>query len=338
MARHGVNAWSKLGLQQKGGRMPPPTTTPWKPCNPCECTCSRRSDHPFNRAGCIGMRPARTACTPAASGTATIPNTVHQIWLGGGELKWEYLLSMLAIRFILRPERFILHYDTQPSESPQWTCACSLAECKRTIAPRRVFGKKLSRVQHQSDVLRLDILAEHGGVYLDHDAFVLKPEALHRLRGCAAPLIAGHQMEQVRTNATVERRMNNGVMLAAPNATMLHLWRESYRGYRGGSWDFNSCELPLLLHEADPALAHLTPDLAPLPRDPRAHDAHFGAAPIIHITGLLSKWWNRVLNRCAVVSRLLRLVLRGIDASGEALTGQQAQCVERVKTAMARWK
>lgn len=254
-------------------------------------------------------------------------------------LKWEYVLSMLAIRFVLRPEQYLLHFDVQPEATPQWTCACNLAQCIQASSPRKVFGKELTRVQHRSDVMRLDLLSRQGGIYLDHDAFVVRHEAMHELRtGCSAPLIAGKQMEQTRSKLAIEARMNNGVLLAAPGAKILEQWRESYRNYRGSSWDFNSCEVPLRLAEAEPSLAHLTPEIAPLPRDPRAHHAHLALAPVVHITGLLSKWWNGILNRCHVVSALLTTVLREVNASGVAMTDEQTKCAERVRVEMLkRW-
>ena len=106
---------------------------------------------------------------------------------------------MLAIKFILRPARFLLHFDRQPDASPQWKCACSLAECTHTGAPTAVFGRKLTRVQHQSDVLRLEILDKQGGLYFDHDAFVVRHNAMHSFRSCHAQLIAGHQAYIRRT-------------------------------------------------------------------------------------------------------------------------------------------
>ena len=309
----------------------------WEPCNPCPCACHGRS--PFAKAGCVGLRPPTRSCTPPADGRARIPNIAHQIWLGGGVLKWEYLLSMLAIRFVLRPEQYLLHFDLKPEDTPQWACACSLAQCVHASSPQKIYNKPLNRVQHRSDVLRLDLLSRHGGIYLDHDAFVVRHEAMHELRtSCDAPLIAGKQVEQTRSKLAIEARMNNGVMMAAPDAKILQLWKESYRDYKGGSWDFNSCEVPLRLAEAQPSLAHLTPEIAPLPRDPRAHHAHLKTAPVVHITGLLSKWWNGILNRCRVVSTLLETVLREVNASGLPMTDEQAKCAERVRVEMLkRW-
>ena len=163
------------------------------PCNPCPCTCGGSS--PFAQAGCVVRAPAPPCPAATIGHPAGIPNVAHQIWLGGGTLRWEHILSMLAIRFVLRPERYVLHFDIAPKASAEWECACSLASCVQTNAPRFVHGKRLLEVEHRSDVLRLDLLTQQGGLYIDHDAFVVSHDSLHEMRrSCGAPLIAGHQV------------------------------------------------------------------------------------------------------------------------------------------------
>ena len=62
----------------------------------------------------------------------------------------------------------------------------------------------------------------HGGVYADLDAYALAP--LDSWRRCDAPVVLGLDAAM--------GKLNNGVMLAAKNASFLRMWRESYREYR----------------------------------------------------------------------------------------------------------
>lgn len=39
--------------------------------------------------------------------------------------------------------------------------------------PEFIFGQKISHVFHQGDVAKLEILLEHGGIYLDYDVIVV---------------------------------------------------------------------------------------------------------------------------------------------------------------------
>ena len=66
----------------------------------------------------------------------------------------------------------------------------------------------------------------HGGVYADLDAYALAP--LDSWRRCDAPMVLGLDAAM--------GKLNNGVMLAAKNASFLRLWRESYREYRPRSY------------------------------------------------------------------------------------------------------
>ena len=48
-------------------------------------------------------------------------------------------------------------------------------------APKTIFGRQLRRFAHQADVLRLELLQQWGGVYMDMDILVLSPlDELHR--------------------------------------------------------------------------------------------------------------------------------------------------------------
>jgi len=39
--------------------------------------------------------------------------------------------------------------------------------------PKQINGKNFSKIYHRSDVTRLEILLEHGGIYLDYDVIVV---------------------------------------------------------------------------------------------------------------------------------------------------------------------
>ena len=71
----------------------------------------------------------------------------------------------------------------------------------------------------------------HGGVYADLDAYALAP--LNSWRRCDAPVVLGLDAAM--------GKLNNGVMLAAKNASFLRLWRESYREYRPATLYVRGC-------------------------------------------------------------------------------------------------
>ena len=85
--------------------------------------------------------PAWEDCAHS-TGPSRIPNRVHQPWLHGTQLKWEHLLGMLSVRWVVRPERYTLYYDKRPPQSAQWQCACKhiATECVQAPPPRFVPG------------------------------------------------------------------------------------------------------------------------------------------------------------------------------------------------------
>lgn len=142
---------------------------------------------------------------------------------------------MLSVRAVARPTAYHLYYDVSPRPSPQWRCACALARCAQRPSRTHIFGQRLSSAAHRSDLMRLDLLEEYGGLYLDHDSFVLRPLDGVRCTN-ALPVLAG-----LETFGPTQKKLNNGVLLAAPNSSFLAAWRRDYADYQPSKWDYNSC-------------------------------------------------------------------------------------------------
>lgn len=206
--------------------------------------------------------PSWKACHNA-SDESRIPNIVHQPWLHGGPLRWEHILGMISARWIARPDRYVLYFDRKPQPSAQWRCACQhiATECIYSPPPVYVPGTaRRLKLMHRPDMMRLDLLIRHGGIFLDHDAYVLR--SLDELRRCcppttplgdnansqtcrAAPVVAGFE----QFDHTM-RKLNPGVLLAERDSPFLKMLRSSWRNY-STAWDYNCCEvrrslLPLL--------------------------------------------------------------------------------------------
>ena len=92
----------------------------------------------------------------------------------------------------------------------------------------------------------LQVLLDHGGIFLDHDAYALTP--LDDLRRCGS-VVAGFEQEPAM------RKLNPGALLAKRNASFLRLWRASWRDYKP-AWDYNCCQVAFRLHEAHSQALH----------------------------------------------------------------------------------
>jgi len=118
-------------------------------------------------------------------------------------------------------------------------------------APREIFGAPLAHVAHRSDVVRLQKLIEHGGIYLDADVLVQRDfdDLLN---------------ESVVLGREGEFGLANAVILAEPNATFLVRWLDAYRSFRSKGkdefWSEHSVLLPAKLAQAYPHEVTILPE------------------------------------------------------------------------------
>jgi len=145
-----------------------------------------------------------------------------------------------------RAERVLFYYEHEP-HGPWWDLTRHLVEEIPVKAPREVFGNPIHHYAHRADVLRLDRLLEHGGIYMDVDVFV------HR----SFDDLLGHSVVLGQEGTDGAYGLANAVILAEPGAPFLRRWREEYRSFRndepgGHFWAEHSVALPKRLAAAHP--------------------------------------------------------------------------------------
>ena len=155
----------------------------------------------------------------------------------------------------IKPEQVFFYYEFEPS-GPWWTLSRSLVTPVQITAPREIFGRPLAHVAHRSDVVRLQKVIEHGGIYLDADVFVQRSfdDLLNE------STILGSEGEGAEVG------MANDVILAEPNAPFLNRWLEAYHSFRGNGrhqyWNEHSVRLPAVLAKAHPSEITVLPHTA----------------------------------------------------------------------------
>jgi hypothetical protein len=153
----------------------------------------------------------------------------------------HYVCLKSAIAHI-RPEQVYFYCEHEPT-GPWWALTRDLVTLVQITAPREIFGNPLLHVAHRSDVVRLQKLIEHGGIYLDADVLVQRD--FDDLLG-----------ESVVLGREGESGMANAVILAEPNAPFLVRWLEAYRSFRSKGrdefWAEHSVVLPATLARAYP--------------------------------------------------------------------------------------
>ena len=71
----------------------------------------------------------------------------------------------------IKPDKIYFYCQFEPATA-WWRLSRELVTVVKIEAPREIFGRPLKHVAHKSDVVRLQKLIQHGGIYLDADVFV----------------------------------------------------------------------------------------------------------------------------------------------------------------------
>lgn len=105
-----------------------------------------------------------------------VPNIVHFIKVDGREDHFNivHFLCIAAAKYYLKPDRIYMHapYNIR---GPWWDRIKKHVTLKHAKLTYDLNGKPLRLAAHQSDVLRIQVLQEMGGIYMDWDVFSVRP-------------------------------------------------------------------------------------------------------------------------------------------------------------------
>ena len=170
-----------------------------------------------------------------------IPKTLHLVFgmrpdFGGKPWSLIHHVCLSSAVQRLQPDRVLFHYAHEPAGA-WWQLSRPLVTLNRIAAPDSVFGNPLTHVAHMADVVRMQILIEHGGIYLDTDVLVQR----------SFDELLEHSVVMGRECACGFDGLANAVILAEPQAPFLRRWYEEYRSFDGRDWNEHSVLLPARL-------------------------------------------------------------------------------------------
>ncbi|XP_065937303.1 uncharacterized protein [Magallana gigas] len=175
-----------------------------------------------------------------------VPNIIHYIWLGKGIFDFMYFVSILSGHKKQHPCLIFLYYDTLPSG--EWWNLLLLHVPNiipvNVTPPSEISNQKILYVQHKSDILRLQILTEYGGIYLDTDQLLLTSLDKFRNRECTMGMAA-------------DGYFGSAVIIAGKNSALIKKWMDSYSAYKPNLWGENSVIMATKLAKQYPKLIHV---------------------------------------------------------------------------------
>ena len=185
--------------------------------------------------------------------TADVPRVVHFTWglKGDGAFTFALYLAIRAAQINIEPIEVKIHYTHLDRQNP-WFKALEpnltlVHHDPALYLDAAGFGTQSNRkdwhVAHVADVLRLQVLLDEGGIYLDSDAFALQP--FDKILRGARDVVMAHEGGN-------RYGMANAVIVAKKGAPFIKRWLGDYTGFNEQDWNWHSVVLPKRLADRHP--------------------------------------------------------------------------------------
>lgn len=106
-----------------------------------------------------------------------VPLIVHFVWFGEhSPMQFHHMLSVKSAYKLIQPEILYVHCDYEPV-GPWWRYIKKSVKSLRIQhrnPPGEIFGNPVILPEHKSDIARIQILMEYGGIYMDFDVIALR--------------------------------------------------------------------------------------------------------------------------------------------------------------------
>ena len=198
-------------------------------------------------------RPSRIGGDVNNGSEFQVPNVVHYIWFNTAPrpLQFHHMLSVLSAHKILDPDVIYFHTNMEPT-GEYWNVVKTLPKLKVVARdpPVSLFGESVKEPFYytsHSNVDRVKILMEYGGIYLDFDVIVTRPFDDLRRHVCNIGL------EQ-------DTKACGSVIVCSKSSFFLYLWINAYLDdYRIEEWAYNTGKVPYKLSRRFPHLVNVEP-------------------------------------------------------------------------------
>lgn len=175
-----------------------------------------------------------------------IPKIIHFVY-GFKEQKEEFelyrYLAIISAYKVNNPEKIYFYYYYEPY-GYWWDQIKPFLTLEHIEPPNEIFGNEIYHYAHKADIIRLQKLIEHGGIYLDIDTICLR--SFDDLLDY--DFVMGTQMNYGNTDIY---GLCNAVMLSKPNSAFAIKWLDTYNSFkskgRDEHWDEHSVLIPLEL-------------------------------------------------------------------------------------------
>jgi hypothetical protein len=233
-----------------------------------------------------------------------IPDTIHFIYPATTRTRPWSLVNHAAVRLARKhhPHHRIIIWTNEPKGSFQMriTAALSGAEITAIDLSTQIGGVEIGWPQYISDVLRLQILIKHGGIYMDTDILLRQPLDAH------IEFVRASNTAIMSWETPMKTSVCNALMISPPgNAFMAEWLRRMPEALRSQTWAQGGVVLPAQI-AADPdlRLSHLMLDhtfACPLDLsrpwlfDPSLRDEAVALSAQSHAIHVFESFWRTIV-------------------------------------------
>lgn len=180
------------------------------------------------------------------------PKMIHfitgmQADFGGRPFILPHALAILSARLAYPDHEIRVCFAHEPSGA-LWEYIKPMVTRVEVEAPTEIFGQPISHYAHSADVVRLQQLIAHGGLYFDTDTIVLRPIS---------------DLPDDRLIMGLEHGVDglcNAFIAAPKNDIFLRNWLDRYRDFDKNDWGGHSIRLPFALAQELPEHIHIEPE------------------------------------------------------------------------------
>lgn len=163
-----------------------------------------------------------------------IPKIVHLIYLNQRPLRSYNYRCIKSIIEFLPDYTIIIHNDIEP-ECDEWLSIKKFCIIKKVDRIKNFNGIPIDHIQYEADIIRLQVLYEYGGIYMDTDVLLFKDISTVFTQG----LYYCQESEGVLTNC---------VLASNPKNDFLKILLNSFNtGLRMECWAWHIRDMPKLL-------------------------------------------------------------------------------------------
>jgi len=226
-------------------------------------------------------------------------NLIHFVWVQGHRTySMIQYLAIRAARGNVNESQIYIYNDVEPENNKWWEKTKEYATIIRITPPRYINGRIVPHAQHVADIMRVCIIYELGGTYLDSDLLLTKDitDIITKLPHKCGSFVLTYNVnltpidtvdntftDVILCKETNDKLWNGFISTSKPRNSFLKRWileyETKYGDPSGGCWWAGlSVETPMRLYKADCTDARIIDTHTLLPfgfYDDRIYTSHF---------------------------------------------------------------